>query len=125
MGGGLLAVLPQVEDAPVLHALMRRAHFTVSLRLHGAVLSAAASTPFLALGYRLKTFDFVDSLQLPSSALRTDALLSSPGLFWDRLVSLRADQESIRVRLGAAVANCTAKYDAAVGRLVRALVLGD
>ena len=46
---GRLGVLRQVEDAPVLVELMRRAHFTVGLRLHGNVLSAAAGTPFVSL----------------------------------------------------------------------------
>ena len=109
---GRLGALRAVEDAPVLLELMRQARFTVSLRLHGSVLSAAAGTPFVALGYRLKTFDFVDSIGMSRYALRTDALLESPERLNERFRHLMAEEASIGRQLTDSVEACFKAYDA-------------
>lgn len=46
---------------------IRKCDVMVAERLHAAVLSAAVGVPFLSLGYKMKCFDFVDSLRIESS----------------------------------------------------------
>jgi polysaccharide pyruvyl transferase WcaK-like protein len=44
----------------------------IGARLHSAVLSAAANTPFISLAYRDKCLDFVKSIDLEDFSIRTD-----------------------------------------------------
>lgn len=43
-------------------ALLRRADLTISMRLHGCVVSYAVGTPFLALAYHPKLRGFVETV---------------------------------------------------------------
>src|SRR5690606_3914149 len=57
------------------HALMRIMKcctFTVNFKLHANVISAMAGIPFIALGYRMKTFDFMESIGRTSYVISTD-----------------------------------------------------
>jgi exopolysaccharide biosynthesis predicted pyruvyltransferase EpsI len=52
--------------------LMQKCTFTINLKLHANVLSAVAGIPFIALGYRFKTFDFANSIGLDELVVPTD-----------------------------------------------------
>ncbi|BFT74318.1 polysaccharide pyruvyl transferase family protein [Paenibacillus sp. P36] len=65
-------IAPKVYSAQALMRIMKRCAFTVNFKLHANVMSAAAEVPFIALGYRMKTFDFVESIGLHSSVVSTD-----------------------------------------------------
>lgn len=71
----------------------------VAERLHGAVLAAAAGTPFVALEYRPKVRDFARSLDLDQLAIRTDQISA------DQLIRTvtETDWREIRTRMGTAV----------------------
>ena len=45
-----------------LLTIIKNCVFTINFKLHANVISAAASVPFVCLGYRLKCYDFVKSL---------------------------------------------------------------
>lgn len=45
--------------------------FTVNLKLHANILSAAANVPFICLGYRFKSYDFIHSMNLPNMIIPT------------------------------------------------------
>ncbi|MDQ1004181.1 polysaccharide pyruvyl transferase WcaK-like protein [Neobacillus niacini] len=51
---------------------MQKCTFTINLKLHANVLSAVAGIPFIALGYRFKTFDFAISIGLGDLVVPTD-----------------------------------------------------
>jgi Polysaccharide pyruvyl transferase len=52
--------------------LIKDAKFTINFKLHANVLSATAGIPFVALGYRFKTFDFANSIGLDNLVVSTD-----------------------------------------------------
>lgn len=68
-------------------------------RLHSAVLASALGVPFLALGYKAKCFDFVESLKLSFGAIEDS-----------RAVNAKALYSSIKCLLG--------KADAVKGELI-------
>jgi len=55
-----------------LLSLMENFTFTINFKLHANYLSLAANTPFIALGYRFKVFDFVKSIDFDSFIISTD-----------------------------------------------------
>lgn len=80
----------QVEDRILpANQLMRnisKCRFTVNFKLHANIMSHAAGVPFICLGYRLKCFDYVHSVDLPEAIVPMD----SPALLPDLLQ--KADQ---------------------------------
>lgn len=54
--------------------LLQKCEFTINFKLHANVLSAMANVPFIALGYRFKTFDFAASIGLDELVISTDEL---------------------------------------------------
>jgi exopolysaccharide biosynthesis predicted pyruvyltransferase EpsI len=52
--------------------LIQKCSFTINLKLHANVLAAVAGIPFIALGYRFKTFDFANSIGLDDLVVPTD-----------------------------------------------------
>ncbi|MBB6675166.1 polysaccharide pyruvyl transferase family protein [Cohnella nanjingensis] len=71
---------------------------SVNLKLHANVMSAAAGVPFVCLGYRFKSYDFMHALQLPEFVLPT-----SDSKLGERLAPLAlraiADRERIAARV--------------------------
>lgn len=55
-----------------LLSLMQHFTFTINFKLHANYISLAANTPFIALGYRFKMFDFVKSVNLEDYIIATD-----------------------------------------------------
>lgn len=62
---------PEIRTLESYLQLMQQFTFTVNLKLHANVLAAAANTPFICLGYRFKSYDFVHSLNLPEIIVPT------------------------------------------------------
>jgi len=56
-----------------LFSLVERFAFTINFKLHPNVISAAANTPFIALGYRFKIFDFAKSIEQDNFVIPTDS----------------------------------------------------
>lgn len=52
--------------------IIKQCDFTINFKLHANVLSAVAHVPFVALGYRMKVFDFALSMGLEEFVLSTD-----------------------------------------------------
>ncbi|MDF2648085.1 MAG: polysaccharide pyruvyl transferase family protein [Paenibacillus sp.] len=65
-------IAPKVYSHQALMRIMKRCAFTVNFKLHANVMSAVAEVPFIALGYRLKTFDFMESIGRASYVISTD-----------------------------------------------------
>lgn len=55
-----------------LMQLMQQFSFTINFKLHANYLSLIANVPFIALGYRFKVFDFIESIQLEEMIISTD-----------------------------------------------------
>ncbi|MGC9309019.1 MAG: polysaccharide pyruvyl transferase family protein, partial [Thermoplasmatota archaeon] len=61
--------------------------FSIGERLHANVLSAAAGTPFISLGYRPKCYDFAESLQYEMFYVQLDmATMPLLSTMVDRLI---------------------------------------
>lgn len=56
-----------------LMELMKEFTFTINFKLHPNYLSLAANTPFIALGYRFKVFDFARSIDFEEFLIPTDS----------------------------------------------------
>ncbi len=66
---------PISGDLPRFLRELAACRFMLGERLHAAVMAAAVGVPFLAIGYRPKCFDFVESLDLsPAPIVHPDAL---------------------------------------------------
>ncbi|MCM3166847.1 polysaccharide pyruvyl transferase family protein [Peribacillus frigoritolerans] len=53
--------------------ILQSCHFTINLKLHANVISAAAGIPFITLGYRFKSFDFAHSVGQNDFIISTDS----------------------------------------------------
>jgi polysaccharide pyruvyl transferase WcaK-like protein len=65
-------IAPKVYSHQALMRIMSCCAFTVNFKLHANIMSAVAEVPFIALGYRMKTFDFMQSINRGSYILSTD-----------------------------------------------------
>ncbi len=63
---------PNIYHYLELIEILKQCQLTINLKLHANVLSAVAKVPFIALGYRIKVFDFALSLGLQNLVLFTD-----------------------------------------------------
>jgi polysaccharide pyruvyl transferase WcaK-like protein len=60
---------------PSTTALMlffKKCYCVIGMKLHASILSAAALTPFISIGYREKNFDFAESVGLNKWVVRSD-----------------------------------------------------
>ncbi|HDR8112070.1 polysaccharide pyruvyl transferase family protein [Bacillus thuringiensis] len=57
-----ITIIPEVCTATQIYSLLESSEFSINLKLHANVLSAAALTPFINLAYRSKGIDFAYSL---------------------------------------------------------------
>lgn len=51
-----------VHKGNELYTILQKCVFSINLKLHGNIISATAGVPFISLGYRLKAYDFVKSI---------------------------------------------------------------
>jgi polysaccharide pyruvyl transferase WcaK-like protein len=65
-------IAPKVYSHQALMRIMKRCTFTVNFKLHANVMSAMAEVPFIALGYRMKIFDFMESIGRATYVISTD-----------------------------------------------------
>lgn len=85
---------PQVHTLESYSELMQKFEFTVNLKLHANVLSAASEIPFICLGYRFKSYDFVHSMKLPEIIVPTHAARLETALI-DMAVHIQHNKASI------------------------------
>lgn len=64
---------PRLLNYYELLDIMTQREFTINFKLHANVVSSVANTPFVALGYRFKVFDFALSTGLGEYVVPTDA----------------------------------------------------
>nr|WP_255454196.1 polysaccharide pyruvyl transferase family protein [Pontibacillus sp. HMF3514] len=60
-------------DVNLLIKLLSQFHFTINFKLHANLISLAANTPAIALAYRFKVYDFVQSVDLHKLVISTDS----------------------------------------------------
>ena len=63
---------PNIYHYLDLFSILKQCVFTINFKLHANVMSAVANVPFVALGYRMKVFDFALSMGLQELVLSTD-----------------------------------------------------
>lgn len=51
--------------------IIKHCIFTINFKLHGNIISAVSGTPFICLGYRLKCYDFVKSIDCENLIVST------------------------------------------------------
>jgi len=85
------------RDAATFFALVQPCAFAVSVRLHGAILSACAGVPPLLLGYRDKCLDFMESVDLADWHMELQAATAAE--IRDRVLAMRAVDPAWRGRL--------------------------
>lgn len=93
--------LDRVPSLEELIDLYKQSSFSINMKLHASVFSAALGTPFISLAYRMKCWDFAQSLEWQDFAI----------LF---------SEERRRTRLTAAVRELSGNLDAYQSRLVKA-----
>lgn len=54
--------IPEVCSSSQIYSFLGKCHFSINLKLHANILSAAAFTPFIQIAYRSKGFDFALSI---------------------------------------------------------------
>lgn len=52
-----------IHTGEELVTILGKCIFTINFKLHGNIISAAAKVPFICLGYRLKAYDFIKSIE--------------------------------------------------------------
>ncbi|MDP3984059.1 MAG: polysaccharide pyruvyl transferase family protein, partial [Acidimicrobiia bacterium] len=105
--------------------LLASADLVIAERLHAAVLSAAAGTPFVSLEYRPKVADFARSVGMERFLVRTDS--ANPETLLGLVKALDGDSEASE-RLASLVAGYRAKLTAAAAEIetmVRSPAVGD
>jgi len=88
----------RVFPAPVLGSLLKKCFFTINLKLHGNVFSAAVGRPFVCLAYSSKAYDFAASVACEALVIRVD----EPRL------------DDLIVDAGRAIQTETARYEATI-----------
>ena len=62
-----------IHSGEELVSIMKNCIFTINLKLHGNVASAVARVPFICLGYRLKAYDLVKSIECEELNIPTNS----------------------------------------------------
>ncbi|MBU3108327.1 polysaccharide pyruvyl transferase family protein [Clostridium gasigenes] len=62
-----------IHTGEELVSIMKNCVFTINFKLHGNVASAVAKVPFICLGYRLKAYDLVKSIECEELNIPTDS----------------------------------------------------
>lgn len=114
------AVDPLVLEADAALRYLDGADVVVAVKLHAAVLAAAAGVPFVAVEYQPKVRDFTESIGWGRFTLRSDAVAAAEV---ERAVrEIDGDLGALRQRLDARVGE-TAEGFRAYARQVEALLL--
>lgn len=61
-----------IHSGSELVTIMQNCIFSINFKLHGNVISAVAGTPFICLGYRLKAYDLLKSIDCEDLNISTD-----------------------------------------------------
>ncbi len=108
---GQATVLEHVYDAPAIAGLLAASRWAIVVKLHAAVLCAAAGTPFIQLAYRSKGLELAQLLGLRGLTTPT----STPdlnGYITTALQHVDDEREVIEARLAAAVSRAETSIEA-------------
>lgn len=61
-----------IHDAKDFVSIIKNCVFTINLKLHANVISAVANVPFISLGYRVKSYELLKSLDLENLNIFTN-----------------------------------------------------
>ena len=131
--GNRLHWVHKLLDTRGLLELLRASHLSLNYKLHGSILSASVGTPFVAVAYHFKMFDFVDSFDIDGRdaveelIVRSDKLQAlGPTAGAQHLLSLvrraDADRQAVRRILLGEVNRTGRRYVAAVNSFVGKVV---
>lgn len=67
-----ITLIKQLINQERIIELYQKSAFSINLKLHANVLSAVSKTPFVAMGYRFKTFDFANFIGMDKLVIPTD-----------------------------------------------------
>lgn len=56
-----------------LVSILRKCKFSINLKLHANIISLVANTPFVCIGYRFKSYDFIKSINCEELIVSTDS----------------------------------------------------
>eukprot|EP01112_Ceratiomyxa_fruticulosa_P018235 TRINITY_DN5798_c0_g1_i3.p1 TRINITY_DN5798_c0_g1~~TRINITY_DN5798_c0_g1_i3.p1 ORF type:complete len:437 (-),score=72.76 TRINITY_DN5798_c0_g1_i3:12-1322(-) len=97
--------------------------FSINYRLHANVLSLAAGTPFIALAYRFKVYDFVDTAGLSEyCVLGLDEKSFTFESMVEKIEKIEQNNESIRTQIQTHIADVQSRYDTAFPKFLQHLV---
>jgi len=114
------AVDPLILDADAFLRYLDRFDVVIAIKLHAAVLAAAAGVPFVAVEYRPKVRDFADSVGWGRFTFRSDVVEAED---LERAARrLYEDLEGSRAELAAKVAELADTFGAYVARIEEALL---
>ncbi|MCA1320831.1 polysaccharide pyruvyl transferase family protein [Bacillus tianshenii] len=66
-----VTLIPEVCNSSQVYSFLSKCHFSINIKLHANILSAAATTPFIQLAYRSKGFDFALSINQYDNTIYT------------------------------------------------------
>lgn len=114
------AVDPLILDPDAFLEYLGGFDVVLSIKLHAAVLSAAAGVPFVAVEYQPKVRDFVDSVGWGRFAFRSDTVVSTQ--LECAVRALHDDLAAARAALEARVAELAQEFSAYAGRIEELLL---
>lgn len=88
---------PYTRDIAKAQAFLQEMDIFVGMRLHAIAFSINVCTPFYAIEYHSKTYDFLESLDLDEYSIRTDQLDAS--LAFTRIGEIYGNSRAIQERM--------------------------
>jgi colanic acid/amylovoran biosynthesis protein len=86
-----------------LGILLNHCHLTIGTRLHSAIISMNFGTPAVAINYEHKSMGVMNQLGLPQMATDVKSLMD--GSLIDKVKTVLADYDNIKLKVDTAVAN--------------------
>jgi polysaccharide pyruvyl transferase WcaK-like protein len=114
------SVDPLILDPEAFIEYLDRFDVVVAVKLHAAVLAAAAGVPFVAVEYRPKVRDFAESIGCASQVFRSSQI-DGNGLT-RAVLDLYGDLAATRTRLQARVVELSETFRAYAGRVEQVLL---
>lgn len=102
------------EDINQFFELAKSCDFVISMRLHGAILSATVGIPFLLVNYREKCEDFVESIDALDSLVSADIDSSQIISLFDYLLAERIKKNHHLLTMASHYQQCQRNFIASV-----------
>lgn len=91
---GRVTYFPYTKDIEKAQAFLQEMDVFVGMRLHAIAFAINVCTPFYAIEYHSKTYDFLESLGLQEYSIRTDQLDTT--MAFNRIVEIYHNSRSIQ-----------------------------